>query len=622
MQESEDSHRTLNEPVFEGSILSRLDTRTISEMARKESRNREVHLPPLSTFRWWARRTGAVNSGVLEAAEKALITKKQLSVADPFAGGGTIPLVSILRGHRVRAQDINTWAASGIHQMMSSIDSQSLLAAIDTLESRLEPTLHEAYNTVGAEQESATMMHLFRVAVGSCTSCGERERIFPYSLLTQIYRRESERREAFLACRAGHVFFSDGQRGDWCDVCKVKVDRAEIFIPGRIVRCGTCGHTESVSERLLDKQAGWEPVLVEKVGKDGRFFEVPNSLDIDAANRTWPVVMPSNPIPRGSETAVLLRHGYTNWRDLYPSRQAHVTEQLLFAIEGEYGKSDLAAALKLAAIGTAEFAGFLCRWDRYYLKLNDATAGHRFNFSTFVPEFNVFGYEKKGRGTFRRRVVALAKSKRWMEEKGIRPIQVSQDSRDWSEGADLVVTAGDSAHLDGVRESSIDLVLTDPPYHDDVHYSELSLLFRDWTGLSMESIEGEAATNKASGLNRSSEEYSNSLYRVLLECRRVLNPDGRLIFSYANREISAWESLFGALGRAGFHPIGCALVHSENETDFKKRGVKSEIEDLLLELSPTPKNTTPEFHGHTSPNLFMAQVIAQFLELQAVAGPL
>ena len=608
--------RPSNELLFDGSILSRLETSNISEMARRESRNREVHLPPLSTFRWWARRTGAVNSGVLAAAETALIVKRPMAVADPFAGGGTIPLVSILRGHRVRAQDINPWAASGIHQMMSSIDSEALLSAIGKIEHRLESVIGEAYKTVGFGDEPASMLHLFRVAVGCCSKCGAREKIFPYSLLTQIYRRETGRQEAFLACKAGHVFFSNGDGVDWCGVCSDEVDRSEIFIPGRIVTCGNCGHSESVSSRLLNEGSGWEPVLVEKAGRNGRYFEIPNEVDFAAANREWPATMATNPIPSGSETAVLLRHGYVDWRDLYPSRQAFVTEQLLSAIGAEYGESDLAHALKLAAIGTTEFAGFLCRWDRYYLKLNDATAGHRFNFSTFVPEFNVFGHDNKGRGTFRRRVAALAKSKRWLAENLARPVSISGKPKDWGNSADLVVTAGDSAHLEGLTAGSIDLVLTDPPYHDDVHYAELSLLFRDWTGLSMDPIEGEAATNKASGLNKSSEEYSHSLYRVFRECRRVLHPDGRLIFSYANREVGAWRSLFEALARAGFHPVGCALVHSENETDFKKRGVKSEIEDLLLELSPTPKNEMPQFYKETLPNSFMAGVIEEFLNLQ------
>ena len=44
-----------SDPIL--SPLRRLDAVAVSTQARIESRNREVHLPPISTYRWWARRT-------------------------------------------------------------------------------------------------------------------------------------------------------------------------------------------------------------------------------------------------------------------------------------------------------------------------------------------------------------------------------------------------------------------------------------------------------------------------------------------------------------------------------------------------------------------------------------
>jgi putative DNA methylase len=64
------------------------------------------------------------------------------------------------------------------------------------------------------------------------------------------------------------------------------------------------------------------------------------------------------------------------------------------------------------------------------------------------------------------------------------------------------------------------------------------------------------------------------------------------IFSYANSEPEAWVGLFSALQVAGFFAVSCVSVHSENETDFKKRDVKSHVEDLMMELSIMP-NTAP-----------------------------
>ena len=71
------------------SILKGLDRAAVSAAARLETRNREVVLPPVSIYRWWARRTVAVNEAILKTAEGAFVrTDGVLSVLDPFSGGG------------------------------------------------------------------------------------------------------------------------------------------------------------------------------------------------------------------------------------------------------------------------------------------------------------------------------------------------------------------------------------------------------------------------------------------------------------------------------------------------------------------------------------------------------
>ena len=82
----------------------------VSAAARAETRNREVHLPPVSVYRWWARRTEAVNGAILDCASQDHPGERML-VADPFAGGAIIPLAAVIRGHQVYAQDLNPWAA-------------------------------------------------------------------------------------------------------------------------------------------------------------------------------------------------------------------------------------------------------------------------------------------------------------------------------------------------------------------------------------------------------------------------------------------------------------------------------------------------------------------------------
>lgn len=94
------------------SPLRHINTGAVDAAARMEARNREVYLPPVSAYRWWARRTEAINGAILEALSKD--EPGRMVVVDPFAGGGVIPLASVLRGHWTYAQDLNPWAATGL----------------------------------------------------------------------------------------------------------------------------------------------------------------------------------------------------------------------------------------------------------------------------------------------------------------------------------------------------------------------------------------------------------------------------------------------------------------------------------------------------------------------------
>ena len=596
------------EPLFAGelkrqpaSILDNLDAEAVSEAARRESRNREVHLPPVSTFRWWARRTGAVNSAVLEAASEVL-GKPVLDVLDPFAGGGTILLVALRAGHYVQARDINPWAVKGIGQMLNLPEAAKLETAHEKLGELAKDVLDRAYATEMDDGEPGRIVHTMRVAAGRCGNCGCEQQQFPYSTLTLLQRRERKRPEAILACPAGHIFEGTIDGLQDCPVCGGSTDPDAFYTERRIAQCTECGHSERLSERVATQPWEWQVVLVERAAGRRREFGIPTAEEIRQAEQDWSPNLDLGKIPEGAETKVLLRHGFKRWTDIYPDRQRVVTETLLSLAGEASDDSRVISALRMAIVGTTEFAGLLSRWDRFYLKCNDATAGHRFNFSTFVPEPNVWGAGEVGRGTVTRRVRSMGRAAAWMHENAV--------------GGVATVDCGDSAELP--NDHDVDLILTDPPYHDDVHYGELSLLFRGWAGLEMGHLEGEAAANVANGLNVDYASYAGSLLRVFNACHRALRPEGRLVFSYANHDPGAWVALFAALQEAGFYAVSCVLVHSENETDFKKRGIRSCTEDLLLELSPTPFSHAPEVDAGTGRGGFMRAVIKHFCRVGAL----
>ena len=571
------------------SVLCRLDSRAVSAASLREVRNREVHLPPVSVYRWWARRSEAVFGAILDAFCEEY--GRPTLVVDPFSGGGVIPLATVLRGYRVYAQDLNPWATEGLSAMLQLPEPEQILRLKCALREAAEPSLRKAYATAFSDGTAATISHTFRVAAATCSACGTRNRMFPHAMVSLLTRKERGQPDAILSCPRGHLFFGQIGTVRRCPECEAVTDPEAVYTSGRTVKCWNCGHSEKLQERASRGDWEWQIVMVERTACNRRELALASATDIEQADATcWQPTLEFGCIPEGQETRVLIRHGFRCWEDLYPRRQRVLLETLL-GLAGQMAREPRDwTALQMAICGSAEMAGFLSRWDRWYLKSYEAMAGHRFNFTTLPVEPNVWGAIRSGRGTVQRRLDLFSKASAWLEERlgdeliVAGPTPAGTGRRALPKDCDACIVEGSSERIN-LRCGSADLVLTDPPYHDDVQYDELSLPLRAWSKLSITKLDNEAVVHAGTGTKRAPRSYRALLVRLFSECRRVLNPRGRLILSYANREPDAWVDLFSALQAARFRGLGYSIVHSENETDHAKRGVRACALDLIMELT-------------------------------------
>lgn len=607
------------------SPLRLVDAQIVSQLASREARNREIFIPPLSAYRWWARRTSSVNTALLEAFETD--HGRQLLVADPFAGGGVIPVTALARGHRVYAQDLNPWAVFGLAGMLSLAGASSIGDVAKDLRQLASRDLDEAYGTVGPDGQPAEVAHTLRVACAPCPSCGSELTLFPHALVSLRARRERGRPEAFLACPRGHLFegTEDGGR-QVCPTCGENTEPKSAYTTKRFATCLDCGTQTKLSMLATGGHWLWRVALIQRAWKGGRELSLPLPTEIAQAEHADGSAPQLGRIPDGQETRVLLRHGFERWEDIYPKRQARMLGRLLTHLRELDCDKATTAAIGLAIVGAAEMAGYLSRWDRFYMKSYEAMAGHRFNFTTLACEPNVWGAGDSGRGTVSRRLVAFSKASRWFAENDIDrlnlvgPIRPDDASpQPMTPDTQVQVVEGSSENM-LLASASVDLVLTDPPYHNDVQYGELSLPLRAWAGLGVDALQSEALVSSAMGTNSEALEYRTLLTNIFTELQRVLRPTGHLIFSYANRDVEAWVDVLAALQQAGFHGCGATILHSENESDLTKRGVGACTLDLILDVTPVPPQgemysarwDSPEGH-------FLERISQSVLEIGALS---
>ena len=129
-------------------------------------------------------------------------------------------------------------------------------------------------------------------------------------------------------------------------------------------------------------------------------------------------------------------------------------------------------------------------------------------------------------------------------------------------GAELICSS--SSDLPQFAERSFDLVITDPPFGDNIFYSDLSNFFHAWLRLPLRheypELFGPTKTpnaQEALAPRLLPEDDANEYYRVRLtacwaEACRVLKDGGLLAFTFHHSEDSQWAIVLKSLFEAGF----------------------------------------------------------------------
>ena len=135
-----------------------------------------------------------------------------------------------------------------------------------------------------------------------------------------------------------------------------------------------------------------------------------------------------------------------------------------------------------------------------------------------------------------------------------------------------------------------DVILTDPPYYDAIPYSDLMDFFYVWLRRSTHGLcskidatfseplgpkwnhdtgDGELiddASRFDGDKTLSKRNYEDGMATAFQACYSALQPDGRLVVVFANKQPDAWETLVAALIRSGFVVDGSWPIQTEMNT--------------------------------------------------------
>jgi putative DNA methylase len=597
----------------------------LSGIAELESWRKEIHRPIYHLHKWWAQRLGSVfraillgcfspsGSNVLKMFYEPVRLPGAL-VLDPFMGSGTTIGEALKLGARAIGRDINHVAYFTARNAFVRHDLSAVTECYHHLLTRVSSELQPFYRARLPDGTEVDALYYFWVKSVMCPGCANPVDLFNRYVFVQDAYPAKRPRARSLCRRCGAI--NEVRYDDICarcGECAFEYDPQRGPAQKQRARCTQCGSDFSIVEAV--RKGGTAPAhrLFAKMVRlpNGEKTYLPaDDYDRDLYNEAAKLLAdaaplyPDDEIGPGYNTNQAINYGYVRWYQMFNARQLLSLGTIGNAIKGlEDGPvRDLFVCL---------FSGLL-EFNNMFASFKGEGTGavrHMFAHHILKPErtpleANPLSEDGSGSlpGLFRRRVLRALRyasdpyelrtgshnGNRKGEKIGRLSEPLGHDvAGSWAEFTSnervVYLSCGDSGTLD-LPAGSVDAVVTDPPFFDNVHYSELADFFHVWQRHVLGVNHGDESTRSRQEVQHSdAAEFSIRLGRVFRECARVLSDDGILAFTYHHSRHEGWQCLLESLYEGNFGITAVHPIKSEMSVAMPKRQAKSPIDvDMII----------------------------------------
>jgi putative DNA methylase len=518
-------------------------------------------------------------------------------VLDPFAGGGSIPLEALRLGCETYALDYNPVAVLILKAVLEFPQryGQKLLEGVITWGIWvMEKARQELDCFYPADPDGSIPVGYIWARTLPCQSpaCGAE-----IPLMRQTWLAKKDKRKIALKLIPDHkarrveveIVGQDGRPIDF--------DPEEGTVSRAHVRCPLCGGTidDKTTRRLFREGKSGQrlmAVVLHHPNRPGKTYRLPTERDHEAYRaaeaalvrarhrlaQDWGMdPVPDEPTPigggPGAERAFsVYKYGLTRWGDLFNPRQKLAL--ITFA-----DKVRQVHAQMLAQGAEPDFAKAVVT---YLAMAYDRLVDQQSVLVPWIAQLEAVAH------TFNRQALPIV----W-DYVEASPFVYFESAMDWvnriltqltqiSDSQYPTVVHGTATALPW-PDNFFDAVLTDPPYYDNVPYSDLSDFFYVWlkrtigdlypelfaTPLTPKSEEMVADASRAGGMENAMQRFEEMLTQAFREIHRVLKPDGIAVIVFAHKTTEAWETVINALLEAGLYMTASWPIHTEMQARLR-----------------------------------------------------
>jgi putative DNA methylase len=534
-----------------------------------------------------------------------------ISVIDPMAGGGSIPLESARLGFTTLANEYNPVACSILEATVDYPLRYGVELTIKArkwsvlLKNRFNKALEVFYPHAPLKRRDG---YLFARTV----PCPDTQH--PTPLVSDWYLLHPKSGRQVVAEPA-----LDKKNGTWTvRVREIGPKSGQLKEPPRPTYSDGKGvslftnHVIPADYIKAKAQAGEMGsalyAIVLKTNK-GFEFQPPEPLDLEALRAAerelkrrrpcWEKtnIIPTELYPKVSSDERPRLYGMTRWADMFSSRQllcfgvlVEEMGKLRKEIEAEESPSVALAIDHLFALAVSKFANYnslLASWHAPRAVIRSVFDRHDYAFKTTFAELAACN---KGMGldwSIENVLDAFNKLCLLPRSEKAKPVEIS---------------LGSATNLPQIAGGSITAVVVDPPYADNVQYSELADFFYvwlkrtqghrcpEWFSTYLSENDQEAVVNVSrhrendipvkEARRRAHEFYQGLMRDTFKECKRMLRDDGVLTVMFTHKKQEAWVALFTSLIQGGFTVTATWPVKTESEHSLhqaKKNAAQSTV---------------------------------------------